>query len=293
MMLGFGFFAGLCLGLLLGYVAGWLVQRKGESAASTPPAATPSDANAAALAAQQRFVANASHELRTPLAVMRTEIDVTLADDAATTADFRRMGIVVRDASKRANELIDALLVLAGTQAQAGRLVRRIPVDLAVGAPAIVATVQADIDRLALEVRTSFVAAPVVGDPRLLERLVGNLVENAVRYNVAGGSLAVRTGTELVRGAPMAFLEVANSGPEVNSADVPELFEPFRRGGTARTGTRGAGLGLSIVRAVVEAHGGVLDAQPRRGGGLAVSVWLPVADLRPAAPIRARAAVPR
>ncbi|HEY0485684.1 MAG TPA: HAMP domain-containing sensor histidine kinase [Mycobacteriales bacterium] len=237
------------------------------------------DRLSAAFGSQQRFVANASHELRTPLAVMRTEIDVTLADPDASSAELRRMAGVVRRASDRANDLIDALLLLARTEGQGGRLSRQVPVDLAVGVPASLAAVRADIEALQLRVETDFRPAVVTGDPNLLERLAGNLVENAVRYNVRGGRISLMTGTH----GGDVYLTVANSGPEVAAAEVPGLFEPFRRGGRERTGTRGAGLGLSIVGAVVGAHGGTVSAVPLDGGGLQVTVVLPAADALTAA----------
>jgi signal transduction histidine kinase len=232
----------------------------------------------AAFGSQKRFVANASHELRTPLAVMRTEIDVTLADPDASREELRRMGVVVRDASTRANELIEALLLLARTEAQAGRrLNKQVPVDLATGVPVTLGAVGAEIRRLGLTVTTDFSPAMVIGDPSLLERLAGNLVENAVRYNLHHGRLAVRT----VSDGKHAQLVVANTGPELDPAEVPGLFEPFRRGGVERTGTRGAGLGLSIVRAVVDAHGGTVRAKAISGGGLEVIVSLPAAGTTP------------
>jgi signal transduction histidine kinase len=245
------------------------------------------DRLSAAFGSQQRFVANASHELRTPLAVMRTEIDVTLADPDATVAELRRMGTVVRAASDRANDLIEALLLLARTEAQAGRLDRQTPVDLAAGVRATLAAVSAQVEGLQLSVLTDFRPALVVGDPNLLERLAGNLVENAVRYNVRGGRLSIRTGTEGGR----VYLTVANTGPEVPAAEVPGLFEPFRRGGRERTGTRGAGLGLSIVGAVTHAHGGTVRAVPLPGGGLEVTVELPAAEAPVAGTVSGRAAV--
>ncbi|WP_025618835.1 sensor histidine kinase [Salinispora cortesiana] len=233
------------------------------------------DRIAVAFDAQKRFVANASHELRTPLAVMRTEIDVTLSDDEADTAEYRRMSTVVRDASERANGLVDALLVLARSEAQAGhRLARRTECDLAAGTANALTAVRREVERIGLRVETSLEPAPVVGDPGLLDRLAGNLVENAVRYNHLHGQLWVRTGSDGRR----SWLVVGNTGFEVDQADVPGLFEPFRRGGRERTGARGSGLGLSIVRAVCDAHGGVVKAIAQRGGGLEVTVTLPAAD---------------
>jgi len=231
-----------------------------------------------AFEAQKRFVANASHELRTPLAVMRTEVDVTLDDPEADIEEYRRMARVVRDASERANGLVEALLVLARSEAQSGRrLVRKEETDLVNGVSAALSALSKEMRRLSLEVTTQLDPAPVVGDPSLLDRLAGNLIENAVRYNHLHGRIWVRTGTEGDR----AYLVVGNTGFEVDQADVPGLFEPFRRGGRERTGARGSGLGLSIVRAVCNAHGGSVSAVALDGGGMEVTVTLPVADSTP------------
>ncbi len=226
----------------------------------------------AAFDSQRRFVANASHELRTPLAVIRTEVDVSLGDPTADVAELRTMGEVVREASVRADRLVDALLVLARSEAQARiGLELHEPVDLAELAAAAVDRVDAEARRRCLQVTAVPGPAPASGDPELLDRLVGNLVENAVQHNVDGGWVTVRTGG----GGPATLLTVANSGPVVPAEGVEELFEPFRRGGTARTASRGAGLGLSIVRAVTAAHGGEVTAVPRPEGGLEVAVRLP------------------
>src|SRR6185369_939656 len=124
-----------------------------------------------AFESQKRFVANASHELRTPLAVMRTEIDVTLSDDEADVAEYRRMAQVVRNASERANGLVDALLVLARSEAQSGRrLARKIPADLATSVYNALSAVKAEAERMRLEVTTDLRPAPFVGDPSLLDR---------------------------------------------------------------------------------------------------------------------------
>jgi signal transduction histidine kinase len=230
----------------------------------------------AAFDSQRRFVANASHELRTPLAVIRTEVDVTLGDPGAGVADLRTMGEVVRDASERADRLVDALLVLARSEAQARvGLELHEPVDLAVLAEAAVDRLAGEARRRCLEVTATTRPAPANGDPELLDRLVGNLVENAVQHNVDGGWVTVRTGTGTHAGRRVTILTVANGGPVLASDAVGELFEPFRRGGTARTASRGAGLGLSIVRAVSAAHGGEVSAVPWPDGGLEVTVRLP------------------
>lgn len=233
------------------------------------------DRLAEAFEAQRRFVANASHELRTPLAVIRTEVDVTLAEPDADRTEYQHMARVVREASQRASRLVEALLVLARSEAQSGRrLVRKDPADLAASVEAPLTAMAAEAERMRLRVTRSLAPAPVVGDPSLLDRLAGNLVENAVRYNHLHGQIWVSTWVE----GPHARLAVGNTGFEVDPADLPGLFEPFRRGGQERTGGRGFGLGLSIIRAVCDAHGGTVTGRARDGGGLEITVSLPVAD---------------
>jgi signal transduction histidine kinase len=219
--------------------------------------------------AQRRFVANASHELRTPLSVIRTELDVTLADQDADQAELRRMASVVGQAALRASQLVEALLLLARTEST-GLAVRK-PVDLA----AVVASAWAAVRSDAGALRSGFHTEPAyaVGDPVLLERVAGNLLENAVRHNVSGGWIEVRTQAN----GEWSALLVSSSGQVVERDRIGELFEPFRRGGVDRTAQSGTGLGLSIVRAVVSAHGGELFAEPVPGGGLSVTVRLPAA----------------
>ena len=224
----------------------------------------------AAFEAQRRFVADASHELRTPLAVMRTEVDVVLRDPDAGVEDLRDAAVVVRDATIRADRLVDSLLLLASTE----RLVdlpQRERVDLATLGARSLASVSDEAEALGLVVTSSYAPAAVLGDPGLIERMVGNLVENAVRHNVSGGWVRLDTGTLAGR----ARVQVMNGGPLLDPDEVPALFEPFRRSGLARTARRGAGLGLSIVRAIAAAHGGVVQAQARPDGGLTVTVDLP------------------
>ncbi|GAA3531578.1 HAMP domain-containing sensor histidine kinase [Amycolatopsis ultiminotia] len=223
----------------------------------------------AAFDAQRHFVANASHELRTPLSVIRTELDVTLSDEQANEAEFRRMAGVVRDATERAGQLVNSLLLLARTDG-AGLVVRE-PVDLATVVERAWAAVRGEAEQRGLRTAFTTPGATTIGDPALLERIAGNLVENAVRHNVDGGWIEVATES----GAHWSTLRVRSSGGLLDPTAVPELFEPFRRAGIARTARSGAGLGLSIVRAAVQAHGGTVTAEPVVGGGLAVTVRLP------------------
>ena len=222
----------------------------------------------AAFDAERRFVANASHELRTPLAVIRTEVEVTLADPGAGAAELREMGAVVLEATDRANHLLTSLLLLARTQAR-GISVQQ-SVDLAGFIGPALDVVAAERAERSLTVDIVAGTSLVHGDPALLERLVGNLVENAVRHNVDDGWIAIRTAMD----GGFGVLEVTSSGPVVDEQTVTELFEPFRQGDRPRTGHRGTGLGLSIVRAVVTAHGGSVQAAPVDGGGLRVVVRL-------------------
>jgi signal transduction histidine kinase len=217
--------------------------------------------------AQRRFIANASHELRSPLTVIRSEAEIALANPDADVAELRAMGEVVIEAAKRNEALLESLMVLARSQR---RLLRLEDVDLALVAraaisPAFLEAREADV-RLRLEVEP----APTVGDRRLLERLVANLVENAVRYNERGGVVEISTGGR----DGSAVVRVANTGPRISPQDAERLAAPFERL-NRHADPRGAGLGLSIVRSVTEAHGGTLRLAARPSGGLEVEAALP------------------
>jgi signal transduction histidine kinase len=231
----------------------------------------------AAFGSQRLFVANASHELRTPLSVIRTELDVTLSDPEATTEELRRMGEVVAQATERAQRLVGSLLTLARLQAGVrGDLEVREPVDLATLLPAALEGVEREAADRGITIEQEVAPAHTVGDPRLLDRLIGNLLENAVRHNITGGWVRVSCGEK----DGGAWLHVANGGAVIPPSEVVALFEAFRRGNTvrARTATRGSGLGLSIVRLIVEAHHGRLQAAAPPFGGLAMRIELPGPD---------------
>jgi signal transduction histidine kinase len=221
----------------------------------------------AAFASQRRFVANASHELRTPLSVIRTELEVTLADADATNAELRAMAEAVHDAMARTERLVQALLTLARSE---GAITRRDPLDLAAAARQAIAESGREADEAGLDVATDLRPAPVRGDRRLLERLVANLVENAVAHNRPGGRISVSTGA----GDAHSTVEVVNDGDVIDPAVVPTLLEPFQRQDRGARGD-GAGLGLSIVRSVANAHGGAVALAARPSGGLRATVTLP------------------
>ena len=224
-----------------------------------------------AFVAQRRFVANASHELRTPLTIMRTAIDVTLAKPSRTPDQLEAMAVRVRRSTDRAESMIDALLTLAiSDQGPASNEL----FDLATAAEDALDVAAAGIGRLNLRVDSRLDPAEMTGDPYLLERMIGNLVDNAVRHNEPGGWIRLSTGSQ----DGSVFLQIANSGPDVPDDAVPTLFEPFRRV-EGRTAARdGVGLGLSIVKAIVVAHGATVVASSQPGGGLDVRVALPARD---------------
>jgi signal transduction histidine kinase len=218
---------------------------------------------------QRRFVANASHELRTPLTVMRTAIDVTLAKPDATQRQLRAMGETVRDAVVRAERLIEALLTLARSDQEVRQAE---PVDLAACAYRVLDADELRIEQRGLRVDADLQDSRITGDPVLLERMVANLVDNAIRYNVEGGTLQVATATD----GATSSVRVANSGRSIPEERVATLFEPFERL-DGRTNGDGLGLGLSIVQSVVRVHHGVIDAAAAPGGGLEITVRLPAA----------------
>ncbi|MET7423115.1 HAMP domain-containing sensor histidine kinase [Dactylosporangium sp. NPDC005555] len=247
---------------------------------------------------QRRFIANASHELRTPLTLNRTLLEVAIDPDTASP-ELRQLGATLLAVNARHEQLIDGLLLLARSERE---VTDRSFVDLA----DIVEHVTAQLSRPSGSSRLSRPSgssrlsrpsgssrlppakaavdcapqeAPTTGNAVLLERLVHNLVENGVRHNLPGGGwVHVSCGT---RPDGTVAVTVSNTGPVVPRYEIPRLFEPFRRLGPERVaaGVPGAGLGLSIVRAVARAHGGHVRAEPRDGGGLVVTVILPVAPL--------------
>jgi signal transduction histidine kinase len=219
--------------------------------------------------AQRRFVANASHELRTPLAVAGTAVDVVLAKPDRRPEQLEAMASDVRTAVGQAERVVESLLALTRSQHLDHR---RDAVDLAALAEDALDARAAQIAERGLTVSTQLADAATTGDRSLLERLVGNLVDNAIRHNVHGGQIDVRSG--FADGC--AELEVANSGAVIPPDRVAALLEPFQRlDGRARNGDSGLGLGLAIVQAVADAHEATLDLQAQPAGGLRVLFRLP------------------
>jgi signal transduction histidine kinase len=220
----------------------------------------------AAFSAQRQFVANASHELRTPLARERTLVEVALRDPQATVGSLRATCERVLAAGEQQERLIEALLTLA--RGQRG-IDQRMPLDLAVISDEALTSRQSEAERRGLRINTVLSSAAISGDPPLVERLVANLVDNALRHNVPAGSVEVTTGTA----AGLATLRVANTGPAVPSGDLGRLVQPFQRLHAGRAGPRdGVGLGLSIVQAIATAHGAGLRLWAPPTGGVIAEV---------------------
>ena len=219
----------------------------------------------AAFEGQQRFIANASHELRTPLAVMRATVDVVLGNPDSTPGDLRAMGEDIRAAVDHAEHLISALLILARNEH--GLTVRE-ETDLATVAEDVLDTAGLG-DR---QVHATLEPAAISGDPVLAGRLIANLVDNAVRYNLPAGDVWISTHTM----AGSSQLTVANTGPVISPADAGRIFQPFQRL-SDRTSHDGFGLGLAIVASIAAIHGGTATACPREDGGLSVTVTIPSA----------------
>jgi signal transduction histidine kinase len=223
----------------------------------------------AAFEAQRHFVANAAHELRAPLTVERAMLQVALADPGLTLDALRAACEDVIENGRQQEKLLEALLTLARSQRG---LDHREPLDLAAIAGDMAGSRKQQAAAAGLQLDLALSPAPVFGDPQLIERLVANLLDNALRYNHAGGSVHMAT-DDNVDGAR---LTVTNTGPVVPENQIARLLEPFQRIAPSRTGQHeGLGLGLSIVQAIAKAHGAHLDVNAGAEGGLAVETHFP------------------
>jgi signal transduction histidine kinase len=223
----------------------------------------------ASFASQRRFVANASHELRTPLTAERTLLQVALADPHATVETLRSTCQDVLALGQQQQRLIEALLTLASSEQG---IEQHEPFDLADIAGNVMLGRQREAQRRGIQVDTTLAPAPAAGDPSLVESLMANLVDNALRYNAAGGRIEIATTTTAGR----ATITVRNTGPVIPPGEVERLFQPFQQLGSQRIRhTDGHGLGLAIVRAIASAHGATLTPRARPEGGLDIQVRFP------------------
>jgi signal transduction histidine kinase len=222
----------------------------------------------AAFTSQKRFVANAAHELRTPLTAMRTAIEVTLSKPTRTPEQLEAMAERVKRSVERAEATIEALLTLATSEL--GPAAHE-AVDLATAAEDALDATHAAIDQRRITVEAALEPALARGDRVLLERMIANLVENAVRHNDRGGWIGIRT----IQQNGTAVFEITNTGDIVPAELIPTLFEPFARAKERLSSSEGVGLGLSIANAIARAHDATITARPRSGGGLEMSVTIP------------------
>jgi len=222
----------------------------------------------AAFTSQKRFVANAAHELRTPLTAMRTAIEVTLSKPTRTPDQLEAMAARVKRSVEQAEATVEALLTLATSEL--GPTTQE-AVDLATAAEDALDATHARIDQRHINVDAALEPALARGDRVLLERMIANLTENAVRHNNPGGWIGIRT----IQQTDSAVFEIANTGPNIPAEQIPTLFEPFARAKQRLNPSDSAGLGLSIANAIARAHSATITASPRAGGGLEMSVTIP------------------
>jgi signal transduction histidine kinase len=222
----------------------------------------------AAFTSQKRFVANAAHELRTPLTAMRTAVEVTLSKPTRTPDQLEAMAADVKRSVERAEATVEALLTLATSEV--GPAAQE-PIDLATAAEDALDAAHAAIAQRQIKVDAALEPAPARADRVLIQRMIANLVENAVRHNTPDGWIGIRT----LHDSDGALFEIANTGARVPAEQIPTLFEPFARAEQRLNSSDGVGLGLSIASAIARAHHAAINARPRPDGGLVVSVTLP------------------
>jgi signal transduction histidine kinase len=216
--------------------------------------------------AQRHFVANASHELRTPLAGLRTLLEVALADPDADTDTLRSTCQEALALGEHQERLVQAMLTLATSERG---VTRWDTLDLAHIVEGALISRRDQATAAGIDLTEQLTPAVTAGEPGLIESLVANLIDNAIRHNHADGHVKVTTqalGTQVA-------LTVANSGPVIPDDQIQRLFHPFQRLAPDRHGRRdGYGLGLAIVNAVTQAHHATLTAGARPEGGLSITV---------------------
>jgi signal transduction histidine kinase len=232
--------------------------------------ANPKAANARETGARDEpFAAYIAHELRNPLTSQRALLEVALADPNADIASWREVGYEVLDACRQQERVLTACITLSRTDVGLGRCEI---VDL----EALVARLLRSTNLQGHRARVTLQPAVTSGDPVLIERLLDNLLANAIRHNHAGGWIAITTGTN----ARQAAVTIENTGTPVSARELSRLFEPFQQG-RAPGARSGLGLGLAVVKAIADAHGAHLSAHVRPGGGLRIEVGFAAAPLVP------------
>ena len=231
----------------------------------------------AAFDAQRQFVASASHELRTPLTLTRTLLQMALTDPHPTLASYQATCQDLLEASDQQEQLIEALLTLARSQRG---LDHRDPHDLATITTSALQALQPAAAARGLAVSTSISTAPVPGDERLLQRLVTNLIDNAIRHNIPHGEISIH----VTASGQHPSLTITNTGPVIPPDQVTRLLQPFQRLTARPAGGEGLGLGLPITAAIAKAHHATLTIHPRQRGGLDITISFPPATARSSVP---------
>ena len=229
----------------------------------------------AAFQEQKRFIADASHELRTPLAVLRGETEVALEQERVT-AEYKESLALIKDEAERLSRIVENLFMLARQPVDAPSMIReRVRLDEVVADCARAAQVLATQKGLRLKIEGSLPAISVDGDDEMLERMLLNLLDNAVKYTPAGGEISIALGSQ--NGA--AHMVVTDTGIGIPAEDQSRIFDRFYRVDKARSrALGGAGLGLSIARWIVEGHGGSLSVESMVGRGSSFTAELPLSD---------------
>jgi signal transduction histidine kinase len=216
--------------------------------------------------AQRHFVANASHELRTPLAGLRTLLEVALADPDADAGTLRSAGQEALALGGHQERLIEGLLALATSERG---ITRRDTLDLAEVVTGVLTSRRGQAREKGIDLTEHLAPAVTGGDLRLIESLIANLIDNAIRHNHPDGHVEIITQTS----GTQVTLAVTNSGPVIPDDQIQRLFRPFQRLAPERNGRRdGYGLGLAIVSAVTQAHHATLSTSARPEGGLSIAV---------------------
>jgi signal transduction histidine kinase len=232
----------------------------------------------ASFTAQRHFVANASHELRTPLTLDHTLLQLALRNPRTSIEQWRSTGQELLESGQQQERLLEALLTLATSEAG---LSTRQPADLSDAAAAGLHATRAQANAHQLDLQTDMHPAPVLGDPHLIKRLAANLLDNAARHNIPGGTIQLST----AQNDGHAVITVANTGPLIPPGQLTRLFQPFERLATPRASNgTGHGLGLSIVAAIADAHDATIAAHARPGGGLHIQVSFPASHPTSARP---------
>jgi signal transduction histidine kinase len=221
--------------------------------------------------AQRHFVANASHELRTPLAGLRTLLEVALADPEADASTLRSACQEALALGGHQERLVQALLTLATSERG---VTRWDTLDLAQAVTGVLASRRDQAADAGIDLTAHLRPAVTAGDPGLVESLIANLIDNAIRHNQPDGHVVIISRASGTR----ATLTVTNSGPVIPGDQIQRLFQPFQRLTPSRNGRHGGyGLGLAIVNAVAQAHRATLTASARPEGGLSITVQFALA----------------